>query len=98
MELSIHGGQSMFRHILMASAIFGLLLAGTPAYAGMIKDTYADASAIAAQVKNSTDYHGLLAKKLAYAAMEEVGQHDTKAAQIFIGLARSEAAKAGGNK
>jgi len=69
-----------------------------PVFAGMISDTYAEASTIAAQVKNSTSYHGLLAKKFAFVAMEEVDQNDTQAAKVFVGLARDEAAKAGGSK
>jgi len=85
----------MIRAIFMATLMVGLLSVSTPVIAA---DTYAEASAIAAKVKSNTDYHGLLAKKLAYAAMDEISQHDTAAAKIFVGLARGEAAKAGGSK
>jgi len=87
----------MIRNMLIVGLALGFLSFSAPAFAG-ITDTYADASAIAAEMGTNKDYHRLLAKKLAMVAMEEVDQKDIVAAREFVNLARDEMAKAGGAK
>jgi len=88
----------MIRNILVAGLAIIVLSFSAPAFAGMIPDTYSEASTVVAKMGTSKDYHSLLAKKLAMVAMEEVDQNDTLAARAFISLAHDEAAKAGGAK
>ncbi|GAV19682.1 hypothetical protein MMIC_P0633 [Mariprofundus micogutta] len=79
---------------LLILALFAFAL---PASAGLssIEDR---AEAVEAQTEGNNSYHAHLARKFAFIAVDEKGQHDLAAAKEFINMAEEHAAQAGGSK
>ncbi len=89
----------LFTSIL--AVLFAVSVAGSQAMAAeaLLKwstDSEAEADAIQSEFDGRHDYNALMARKLADAVLDELGQHDLVAARQFLILAKEHAAKARG--